>query len=181
MKSLRLTKALIWSITQKAIKLKFGEQEKAARDREFALADKLYDACYGKYEKAMQALPKGAFENRTYVEVICSRPHGGIVPTLSLSLALRKPKPRFPSYPVTSEVWDKEFAEIHKETSAMRRQTAELNREVTRYKTQVKAILTQMKTTKQLVELMPEAEEWLVESSCSDIPLADAVAGLRKL
>ena len=176
MKSQRMTDKLRWKIRNHAEELKFKDQNNKLMEEKYNLSEEIYNAYYWKYLPIMEQLPDNAFKKKNYIYLRNSNEDRTII----LELRFKKDKKIFNSIDIYD---DPSIIPFRSKIEKLKIKEELLNKMEKEYLNKLYTFLENIKTTKQLIELMPEAETWLTENSneCSDIPLADIVAELRSL
>lgn len=194
MKSTRLTKQLEFSILNKAMAWKFGRLEAEHKVDEHRLAEEVYvDIFPPELQQLLTKIPAWMLNEaecirlpgavREIIDPKCAMKLGHRSGTVRLEYAPGKAK----RVPYTGE-YDQALPEpaVHSlKTATLKRLTAYMLEqaalEVRRsaFRRGLTELFAQINTTAKLVELMPQAEEWLKTThKCSDMPQADIVAGI---
>jgi len=175
MESKRMTNNLRWTLKSRAERIKFKDQNDKLLEEKYALSEEIYNAYYGEYLPLMEQFPEVAFNKKNYSYL------KGFDSINSLELKFKTYKKVFESSNI--DIDDPSLEHFKPRVEDLTIKEAALNNIKNKYAAKVHILLLGLSTTKQLVELMPEAEAWLTENNngCSDIPLADSVAELRSL
>jgi hypothetical protein len=172
-RSRKLTNELCWKMRAQAANVKYAKEAQALKKTEAKLADELYKIRYEKYLTVMESLPKGAFSHDPSITV-----YGTDNERYSLIMS----KPRITFYNCNLDTMRLVSKAVTKKLQAFEKKRRDLRTKMQKYEMEAYQLLRQAGTTKVLFELMPEAVKWLPEvTECTDIPIADTVAQLRKL
>ena len=197
-KSMRITKQLKYSIMNKAVDWKFTKADADNKAFEGRVAEVVFNELFPAKVRAILAelpdwmvVPEAAritlddavrdvidpknkmfLGTYRYSDINLNFPEGVTHRTLALPLDNVIPKAAVAALKPTTLKLLTEFL-VEKFSIQKRRED---------FREKLDSLLDQMGTTAKLVEVMPEAEEWLPEVyQCSNIPQADAVADLLKI
>jgi hypothetical protein len=192
MKSIKLNETNRQKIKYAATKLKFKKEDISLNKKEKKLGDKVYKLLYTPYLKKMNELPKDAFywSDRIHIKNISLHPSAkNYQKENEIYLIMNEQQKQFyhnrtfgdicihglPAAVVQGiKVSVAHYLKMRKDHKGRK----------TQFHYRVRNLLYQVNTTKQLIELLPEAEVWVKEAlhkECTDLPAADIAAQISNM
>ena len=198
-KSQKLTHALRSSILYTAMSVKFKKTQQKLKDTEIKLANDVYNLYYTKTQIGiMNQLPKRAFKKRSSVSISYQKldknkkKHNISIIScftdydyytdLRLSKDNKTKLPQFHNNNIDLQelcISKKEKGNLQKRCKKHHDDVNDLFKNKDTFKSTFRQVLASVTTTKKLIDIYPDAINYL--NNCTDIPIADLVADLNKI
>lgn len=182
MRSRQMTRALRESIVNRALHLKFGNRHKELKDLEVYIADAVYQYLYKEDVLSIAQALAVTLQEQTGL----SQPalpcvflrHGNSAAATQLPLRDFRPQISETCSISTNDLPPLVLADFEYWLEATKSLSGA--RQVLRW--ELERLLMSVNSTKQLLELMPEAEAWLPTTrKCTNVPAADLAVKLREM